>query len=103
MESTSGAHKAPLKHTPLNALHKQFGARMVPFSGYQMPVQYKAGIIKEHNHVRQVAGLFDVSHMGQAIIHGENPALNFEKLISCLLYTSPSPRDRTRSRMPSSA
>ena len=82
MESTSGAHKAPLKHTPLNALHKQFGARMVPFSGYQMPVQYKAGIIKEHNHVRQVAGLFDVSHMGQAIIHGENPALNFEKLIS---------------------
>jgi len=82
MESTSGAHKAPLKHTPLNALHKQFGARMVPFSGYQMPVQYKAGIIKEHNHVRQVTGLFDVSHMGQAIIHGENPALNFEKLIS---------------------
>lgn len=82
MESASDAIKASLKNTALNALHKQLGARMVPFAGYQMPVQYKAGIIKEHNHVRHCAGLCDVSHMGQANIHGVNPALNFEKLIS---------------------
>lgn len=57
--------KAPLKRTPLHRLHVELGARMVPFAGYEMPVQYAIGILKEHLHVRAAAGLFDVSHMGQ--------------------------------------
>jgi aminomethyltransferase len=60
----------PLKHTPLHALHVQLGARMVPFAGYDMPVQYPTGILAEHQHTRSAAGLFDVSHMGQAILAG---------------------------------
>lgn len=55
----------PLKRTPLHALHLRLGARMTPFAGYDMPVQYPTGIIKEHQHTRASAGLFDVSHMGQ--------------------------------------
>ncbi|MHA1152093.1 MAG: glycine cleavage system aminomethyltransferase GcvT [Alphaproteobacteria bacterium] len=54
-----------LKQTPLHALHRELGARMVPFAGYEMAVQYRDGIIKEHQHTRNAAGLFDVSHMGQ--------------------------------------
>ena len=54
-----------LKRTPLYDLHVRLGARMVPFAGYDMPVQYPGGIIKEHLHTRAAAGLFDVSHMGQ--------------------------------------
>jgi len=54
-----------LKHTPLHALHVRLGGRMVPFAGYDMPVQYSSGIMKEHLHTRAAAGLFDVSHMGQ--------------------------------------
>ncbi|OLP56888.1 glycine cleavage system protein T [Rhizobium rhizosphaerae] len=56
---------ASLKQTPLAALHRALGARMVPFAGYEMPVQYPAGVLKEHLHTRAAAGLFDVSHMGQ--------------------------------------
>lgn len=56
---------ADLKTTPLHSLHRALGARMVPFAGYDMPVQYPAGIIAEHKHTRSKAGLFDVSHMGQ--------------------------------------
>src|SRR5512139_1276051 len=55
-----------LSRTPLHGLHVRLGARMVPFAGYEMPVQYPPGIIKEHLHTRAAAGLFDVSHMGQA-------------------------------------
>jgi aminomethyltransferase len=54
-----------LRRTPLHALHTRLGARMAPFAGYDMPVQYPAGILKEHLHTRAAAGLFDVSHMGQ--------------------------------------
>ena len=61
---------APLEQTPLHSLHVTRGARMVPFAGYDMPVQYADGIIAEHNHVRSSAGLFDVSHMGQAFLVG---------------------------------
>ncbi len=61
---------APLLKTPLHALHVTRGGRMVPFAGYEMPVQYADGIIAEHNHVRTQAGLFDVSHMGQAFLVG---------------------------------
>lgn len=57
--------EAPLKRTPLHDLHVELGARMVPFAGYEMPVQYPTGIIAEHQHTRAKAGLFDVSHMGQ--------------------------------------
>jgi aminomethyltransferase len=55
----------PLKRTPLYRLQLDLGGRMVPFAGYEMPVQYRSGILKEHLHVRAAAGLFDVSHMGQ--------------------------------------
>src|SRR5688500_10558718 len=61
---------APLRQTPLHALHVARGGRMVPFAGYDMPVQYADGIIAEHNHVRSASGLFDVSHMGQAFLVG---------------------------------
>ena len=58
---------APLKTTPLHAAHLALGARMVPFAGYDMPVQYTEGVLKEHLWTREHAGLFDVSHMGQAL------------------------------------
>jgi aminomethyltransferase len=65
---------ADLKTTPLNALHHALGAKMVPFAGYEMPVQYAAGVMKEHLHTRAAAGLFDVSHMGQVILRGPDYA-----------------------------
>lgn len=70
-----------LQHTPLYALHKSAGAKMVPFAGYEMPVQYSAGVLKEHLHTREAAGLFDVSHMGQVRVTGPNIALELEKLM----------------------
>jgi aminomethyltransferase len=69
-DDAAQAAPAPLKQTPLHSLHVTRGARMVPFAGYDMPVQYPDGIIAEHNHVRAEAGLFDVSHMGQAFLVG---------------------------------
>ena len=57
---------AGLRVTPLFALHRELGAKLVPFAGYEMPLQYANGIVKEHTHVRSAAGFFDVSHMGQA-------------------------------------
>jgi aminomethyltransferase len=60
----------PIKRTALYALHVELGARMVPFAGYEMPVQYPLGVLKEHLHTREAAGLFDVSHMGQAYLTG---------------------------------
>lgn len=63
---------ASLKRTPLHHLHIELGARMVPFAGYEMPVQYANGILKEHLHVRAAAGLFDVSHMGQLAIRARD-------------------------------
>ncbi len=67
--------------TPLNALHIELGARMVPFAGYSMPVQYPAGLVAEHHHTRTAAGLFDVSHMGQLRLVGPNAAAAFESLM----------------------
>jgi aminomethyltransferase len=64
------AAEAPLLRTPLHAEHVALGARMVPFAGYDMPVQYPTGILTEHHWTRQHAGLFDVSHMGQAFLTG---------------------------------
>lgn len=77
---------AALKNTPLHRLHVELNARMVPFAGYEMPVQYSRGILKEHLHVREAAGLFDVSHMGQFAVrarsgHGEDAASALESVV----------------------
>ncbi len=70
-----------LLKTPLHDLHVELGARMVPFAGYSMPVQYPAGLMAEHHHTRTAAGLFDVSHMGQLRLEGADAALALETLI----------------------
>lgn len=70
-----------LNRTPLYALHCEAGARMVPFAGYEMPVQYRGGIIQEHLHTRRAASLFDVSHMGQIEISGPRVQEELERLI----------------------
>ncbi|SEN11100.1 aminomethyltransferase [Pseudomonas sp. ok272] len=70
-----------LLKTPLHALHLELGARMVPFAGYDMPVQYPLGVMKEHQHTREQAGLFDVSHMGQIRLTGANAAKALETLV----------------------
>ena len=69
-----------LRRTPLHSLHIELGAKLVPFAGYEMPVQYPAGVLKEHLHTRAKAGLFDVSHMGQAFLSGSDPATALERL-----------------------
>lgn len=74
------AARSDLKRTPLYALHLELGAKMVSFAGYAMPVQYGPGILKEHLHTRAGAGLFDVSHMGQAWLSGEAAARALERL-----------------------
>jgi aminomethyltransferase len=75
-----------LKYTPLHALHLAHGGKMVPFAGYDMPVQYATGVLREHLHTRASAGLFDVSHMGQIALrpksgHIEDAALALERLV----------------------
>ena len=70
-----------LLKTPLHALHVELGARMVPFAGYSMPVQYPAGVMAEHKHTRTAAGLFDISHMGQMRLVGPDAAAAFETLM----------------------
>ncbi|MBU4517932.1 MAG: glycine cleavage system aminomethyltransferase GcvT, partial [Gammaproteobacteria bacterium] len=70
-----------LLKTPLHALHLELDARMVPFAGYSMPVQYPAGLMAEHLHTRSAAGLFDVSHMGQLRLVGPDAAAAFETLM----------------------
>jgi aminomethyltransferase len=90
MDSNAPAHRraalsatatSVLRSTPLHALHLELGARMVPFAGYSMPVQYPAGLMAEHLHTRQAAGLFDVSHMGQLRLEGPDAAKAFESLM----------------------
>jgi aminomethyltransferase len=77
----SAAEEPHLLHTPLHSLHLELGARMVPFAGYAMPVQYPAGLMAEHRHTRASAGLFDVSHMGQLRLAGPDAASAFETLM----------------------
>ncbi|MEE8140748.1 MAG: glycine cleavage system aminomethyltransferase GcvT [Alphaproteobacteria bacterium] len=72
---------APLARTALHGLHLELGAKMVPFAGYDMPLQYPMGIIGEHTHARAAAALFDVSHMGQARIRGGEAAAALEALV----------------------
>jgi len=81
-----GGGMTDLKRTVLHDLHIELGARMVPFAGYEMPVQYPMGVLKEHLHTRSAAGLFDVSHMGQVILRPlsgrlEDAAAAFETLM----------------------
>ena len=77
---------SPLKTTPLHALHAACGGKMVPFAGYEMPVQFAPGVLREHLHTREAAGLFDVSHMGQIALRPksgklEDAALALERLV----------------------
>ncbi len=81
IESPPVSDTTALLQTPLNALHLELGARMVPFAGYSMPVQYPAGLMAEHHHTRNAAGLFDVSHMGQLTLSGPDAATAFESLM----------------------
>ncbi|MDM9623502.1 glycine cleavage system aminomethyltransferase GcvT [Rhizobium sp. S96] len=90
---------AALKKTPLHQLHVSLGARMVPFAGYDMPVQYPAGVMKEHLQTRTAAGLFDVSHMGQVTIKAksgkyEDVALALESLVPVDILGLPEGRQR---------
>ncbi len=70
-----------LLKTPLHSLHLELGARLVPFAGYEMPVQYSAGIRKEHEHTRKSASLFDISHMGQIKLYGNDIESVLEQLV----------------------
>ena len=76
----SGPEAQAAKRTPLYELHRELGGRMVPFAGYLLPVQYE-GILAEHRHTREAAGLFDVSHMGQAVLRGDDVAAALETLV----------------------
>lgn len=77
----SGGPDASLMRTPLHALHRELGARMVPFAGYEMPVSYPAGIVAEHRQARSSAALFDVSHMGQIRLVGRAADRALETLV----------------------
>lgn len=81
MTESNAPTAGSLARTPLYDLHLELGARMVPFAGYTMPVQYPAGILKEHNHTRTHAGLFDISHMGQIRLRGDGAAQALEGLV----------------------
>jgi aminomethyltransferase len=80
MISSDTSAPPDLLQTPLRALHVALGARMVAFAGYEMPVQYPTGVLNEHLHTRSAAGLFDVSHMGQAVVEGPSHAASAEAL-----------------------
>jgi len=83
-----------LLHTPLYDLHVELGARMVPFAGYSMPVQYRSGVLAEHLHTRAAAGLFDVSHMGQLRLVGPGAAAAFESLMPVDVIDLPEGKQR---------
>ena len=88
------ATDATLLKTPLYDLHLELGARMVPFAGYSMPVQYPAGLMAEHQHTRAAAGLFDVSHMGQLRLVGPSTAAALETLIPVDVIDLPAGKQR---------
>ncbi len=96
MEITMAQEQATqdLLKTPLHALHVSVGAKMVPFAGYDMPVQYPLGVKKEHLHCRDAAGLFDVSHMGQIRLHGANAAKILETLVPVDIIDLPAGKQR---------
>src|SRR4051812_30407175 len=91
--------ESALKRTPLHALHVARGGKLVPFAGYDMPVQYAAGVLREHLHTRKLAGLFDVSHMGQIALRPksgkvEDAALALERLVPQDILGVPPGRQR---------
>jgi aminomethyltransferase len=91
--------QTPLKRTPLHGLHVAAGGKMVPFAGYDMPVQYATGVLREHLHTRGSAGLFDVSHMGQIALRPksgkvEDAALALERLLPQDILALPAGRQR---------
>jgi aminomethyltransferase len=97
--SETVASAGPLSRLLLHDLHVAHGARMVPFAGYSMPVQYAAGVLKEHQHTRSAAGLFDVSHMGQAMLRPrsgrfEDAAQALERLVPADILSLPHGRQR---------
>jgi aminomethyltransferase len=75
MDTPAHLTSVSLRRTPLYALHLELGGKIVPFAGYEMPLQYPAGILKEHLHTREKCGLFDVSHMGQGFLSGDTSQL----------------------------
>ncbi|KEQ13155.1 glycine cleavage system aminomethyltransferase GcvT [Endozoicomonas numazuensis] len=83
-----------LNKTPLHSLHVELGAKMVPFAGFDMPVQYPLGVKAEHLHTRSKAGLFDVSHMGQIRLTGNNPAKALEALVPVDIIDLPERKQR---------
>ena len=93
-EITPASTQASLRNTPLHDLHLSLGARMVPFAGYSMPVQYPTGLMAEHLHTRAAAGLFDVSHMGQLRLVGPDAAAAFETLMPVDVVDLPVGRQR---------
>lgn len=68
--------------TPLYGAHVKAGGKIVPFAGYLLPVQYRTGVITEHMAVREKAGLFDVSHMGEVLCQGKDALANLQKLLT---------------------
>ncbi len=94
MSDPSSSAPETLLKTPLHALHLELGARMVPFAGYSMPVQYPAGLMAEHLHTRSSAGLFDVSHMGQLRLEGAGAAAALESLIPVDVIDLPAGKQR---------
>lgn len=93
------ASAGPLSHLPLHDLHVALSAKLVPFAGYSMPVQYAAGVLKEHQHTRSAAGLFDVSHMGQTMLRPrsgrvEDAAQALERLVPADILALPPGRQR---------
>lgn len=83
-----------LLKTPLYDLHLELGGKMVPFAGYEMPVQYPLGVKKEHLHTREQAGLFDVSHMGQVMLTGDGAAAMLEALVPVDIIDLPTGKQR---------
>ena len=92
--AASSAPATELLKTPLYDLHLELGARMVPFAGYSMPVQYPAGLMAEHKHTRDAAGLFDISHMGQLRLVGPDAAAAFETLMPVDVIDLPAGKQR---------
>src|SRR5262249_60641062 len=95
-----------LKRTPLHHLHVELGARLAPFAGYEMPINFPDGILKEHLHTRTAAGLFDVSHMGQLVVRSSGGERGGRTLRRFVTAVAPGPGDgrprrgRTTSRGP---
>src|SRR5436190_6408248 len=86
LSMVAASAETPLHHTPLFQLQLSRGGKMVPFAGYEMPVQFTPGVLKEHLHTRTAAGLFDVSHMGQIALRAksgkvEDAARALERLV----------------------